>query len=222
MTRRSSLVLLSIAAHAFVLVVILVGSVMATGSLPTLAQRLIFDVPGTVKFVDIHLPAAPIQTAPHAPAPENTNAAPIVAPAAIAPEPPSMPEPVTAPIASGVLAGDGISAVAPPPPPPLPPAPPTRQEPVRVSSLQRPTRVFSVDPAYPAAARAARIEGLVIIEAVIDTDGHVASARVLKSVALLDQAALDAVRQWRFTPTLLNGTAVPVVMTVTVNFALGK
>jgi len=57
---------------------------------------------------------------------------------------------------------------------------------------------------------------------VIDSDGHGASARVLKSGALLEQAGLDAVRKWRFTPTLLNGTAVPVVMTVTVNFALGK
>jgi protein TonB len=61
---------------------------------------------------------------------------------------------------------------------------------------------------------------VVILEAVIDAQGRVESVRVLRSIALLDQAAADAVRQWRFTPTLLNGEPVPIVMTVTVNFAL--
>jgi protein TonB len=55
----------------------------------------------------------------------------------------------------------------------------------------------------------------------IDVDGNVASAKVLRSVPLLDAAAMDAVKQWRFTPTLLNGAPVPVLMTVTVNFTLG-
>ena len=60
----------------------------------------------------------------------------------------------------------------------------------------------------------------MILEAVIDAQGRVASVRVLRSIALLDQAAVDAVRQWRFTPALLNAEPVPVVMTVTVNFKL--
>ena len=64
------------------------------------------------------------------------------------------------------------------------------------------------------------MQGIVIIEATIDVHGNVASARVLRSVAPLDQAALDAVGQWKFSPTLLNGVAVPIVMTVTVNFML--
>jgi protein TonB len=55
---------------------------------------------------------------------------------------------------------------------------------------------------------------------VLDANGRVDSVRVLRSIPLLDQAAVDAVRQWRFTPALLNNEAVPVVMTVTVNFAL--
>lgn len=69
-------------------------------------------------------------------------------------------------------------------------------------------------------ARAAGISGLVIIETVIDTTGVVRDARVLKSVPALDHAALDAVKQWQFTPTRLNNTPVPVIMTVTVNFSL--
>ena len=60
----------------------------------------------------------------------------------------------------------------------------------------------------------------MIIEATIGRDGTVIETKVLRSVPLLDQAALDAVKQWRFTPTLLNGVPVPVVMTVTVNFTL--
>jgi len=64
------------------------------------------------------------------------------------------------------------------------------------------------------------VQGFVILEAVISEDGAVRSLRVLRSQPLLDAAAVEAVRQWRFTPTLLNGQPVPVVMTVTVNFRL--
>ena len=65
-----------------------------------------------------------------------------------------------------------------------------------------------------------RVEGVVILDVIIDDHGTVTSTRVLKSVALLDQAAIDAVRQWRFTPARLNGEAIPIVMTVTVSFRL--
>jgi protein TonB len=60
----------------------------------------------------------------------------------------------------------------------------------------------------------------VILEVFIDEDGTVADTRVLRSIPLLDQAAMDAVRQWKFTPTLLNGAPTRVVMTVTVMFTL--
>jgi protein TonB len=66
------------------------------------------------------------------------------------------------------------------------------------------------------------VQGIVIIEAVIAEDGRVSNARILRSIPLLDQAALEAVRQWQFTPSFLNGQPVPVIMTVTVNFMLGK
>ena len=77
-----------------------------------------------------------------------------------------------------------------------------------------------VSPVYPPIAQSARVQGIVIIEATIGPNGKVTDARVLRSIPLLDQAALEAVRQWEFTPTLLNGVPVPVIMTVTVNFTL--
>jgi protein TonB len=77
-----------------------------------------------------------------------------------------------------------------------------------------------VTPVYPPIAQAARVQGIVIIEATIGEDGQVTNARILRSVPLLDQAALDAVRQWHYVPTMLNGVPVPVIMTVTVNFTL--
>jgi len=93
--------------------------------------------------------------------------------------------------------------------------------PMRVGgSIKQPTRIKSVDPVYPDDAMKARVQGVVILECVISPSGDVESARVLRSVPMLDQAALDAVKQWQYTPTLLNGVAVPVIMTVTVNFAL--
>ena len=75
-------------------------------------------------------------------------------------------------------------------------------------------------PQYPAIAQSARVQGIVIIEATIGPNGKVHDAKVLRSIPLLDNAALDAVRQWVFTPTLLNGVPVPVIMTVTVQFTL--
>ena len=60
----------------------------------------------------------------------------------------------------------------------------------------------------------------MILELVIDTDGSVKEGHVLRSIPLLDQAALDAVVQWRYQPTLLNGAPVEVIATVIVNFTL--
>jgi TonB family protein len=92
---------------------------------------------------------------------------------------------------------------------------------VRVGGkIKAPTKTKDVKPEYPAAAKAAKVEGIVIIEATIGADGKVIDAAVLRSVPMLDQAALDAVKQWEFSPTLLNGKPVPVKMTVTVNFKL--
>lgn len=96
------------------------------------------------------------------------------------------------------------------------------QVPVRVGgAVLEPRKIRDVKPVYPAAAQAAGVQGVVILEVIIDVDGSVRSAKILRSVPMLDQAAYDAVSQWRFTPTLLNGQPVPVVMTTTVSFSLG-
>jgi protein TonB len=117
-----------------------------------------------------------------------------------------------------------------PPPPPPPPPPPSARETsppswatdaIRVGgNVRQPTKTKHVNPMYPELAQSAKVQGVVIIEARIGIDGKISHARVLRSVPLLDQAALDAVMQWEFTPTLLNGQAVPVMMTMTVQFTL--
>jgi protein TonB len=95
------------------------------------------------------------------------------------------------------------------------------QYPVRVGgNVQAPERVKYVAPVYPDVARTANVTGVVILEAIVSSSGDVTDARVLKSIPLLDEAALEAVRQWKYTPTTLNGTLVPVIMTVTVNFTI--
>jgi len=86
-------------------------------------------------------------------------------------------------------------------------------------SIREPRKIRDVKPAYPETAMAAGVQGIVILEALIEQDGSVGDVRILRSIALLDQAAVEAVRQWRFTPTLLNGQPVEVLMTVTVNFS---
>jgi TonB family protein len=96
------------------------------------------------------------------------------------------------------------------------------QDAVRVGgTIKPPTKLVNVKPVYPDVARTARVQGVVICEALIGSDGRVTDAHILRSIPLLDQAAIDAVRQWEFTPTLLNDNPVPVIMTTTVNFTLG-
>jgi protein TonB len=95
-------------------------------------------------------------------------------------------------------------------------------EPVRVGgNIKEPRKLRNVPPVYPDVAKQARVQGVVILEATIDKSGRVDNVRVLRGVPLLNEAALDAVRKWAYSPTLLNGEPVPVVMTVTVNFTLG-
>ncbi|HEY6361174.1 MAG TPA: M56 family metallopeptidase, partial [Vicinamibacterales bacterium] len=121
----------------------------------------------------------------------------------------------------------------PPPPPPAPPAarPLTDRAGAVATSWTEgvlrvggvvlpPVKTRHVDPAYPAAAQDAGVEGVVILEVLIDEHGTVADTRVLRSIPLLDRVAIEAVRQWEFTPTLLNGVPTPVVMTVTLKFTL--
>ena len=103
----------------------------------------------------------------------------------------------------------------------LPDAPPPPVQAVRVGGqIKEPKKVHTINPAYPDIAKQARVQGIVILECTISPQGKVTDVKVLRGIPLLDQAAIDAVKQWVYTPTLLNGVPVPVIMTVTVNFKL--
>jgi len=84
-----------------------------------------------------------------------------------------------------------------------------------------PPRRFG-NPAYPAEATAAGIEGVVSAEITVNEQGIVTDVRVMDSNPVLDEAALNAVREWRYDPTIVEGRAVPVKMRVTVNFSLSR
>lgn len=112
-------------------------------------------------------------------------------------------------VVGGVVGGLPLSTAAPPP------------SAIRVGGrIKPPVKVKDVLPRYPQIAREARIHGTVFLECTISPRGTVTDVRVLRGTPLLDQAAVDAVRKWVYTPTLLNGIPVPVIMTVTVTFKL--
>src|SRR5206468_7699411 len=111
----------------------------------------------------------------------------------------------------------------PPPPPPASSPPPVSREepakPIRVSAgAQQAVLIHQVIPLYPPIAKITHTQGIVILEAVITKEGAVDSLRVIDGHPLLIQAAMDAVRQWRYRPTLLNGEPVEVITTITVTF----
>ncbi len=91
-----------------------------------------------------------------------------------------------------------------------------------VGEVKPPRLIRRIEPAYPELARQARAEGVVILEATTDIYGRVSAVRVLRSLPLLDGAAVDAVRQWVYEPLLVNGRPRPVTFTVTVRFVLTK
>jgi protein TonB len=100
------------------------------------------------------------------------------------------------------------------------PAPPTPRV-VRVGGeVKEPTKLRNVNPAYPEVAMASGIQGTVVLEATIAPNGRVADVRVVRSLPLLEKAAIDAVKQWIYTPTLVDGVPVTAIMTVTVKFQL--
>ena len=83
-----------------------------------------------------------------------------------------------------------------------------------------PKLIKRVDPVYPEAARRAGIQGLILLEATTDEKGNVAAIRVLKSIPELDQAAIDALKKWKYEPFIIEGKPKGVVFTVTIKFAL--
>lgn len=207
----------SLAAHASALVAVLIVPILAADVVPLPRSIDVFFAPPIIPA-----PPPPRAVRPVAERLPQTNpsAAPVEAPDRIAPESgldPSLGSDLGDSM-PGVVEGlfTGSDFVAPPPPPPPPP-----RVPVPVGGqIGAPQKVRDVSPVYPAIAQSARVEGIVIIQATIDETGRVIDAKVLRSVPLLDQAALEAVRQWQYTPTRLNGVPVAVIMTVTVRFQL--
>jgi protein TonB len=217
-TRPIGTLSLSILLHAGALAIVL--ALQFTASI----QGLAVGSPLTAFVAPPAPPPAPAPparpaTASHAPDP---RIAPTVQPDAITTEPEVIARPPAPDVPVGPtvgLPGDpaaiiprGGLAVLNPPPPPLP---------VRVGGdIRAPARVVYVPPVYPSIAVAARVEGEVVLEATIDETGTVRDVTVRQSIALLDRAAIDAVSKWRYSPTRLNGQAVPVIMLVRVKFSL--
>ena len=102
--------------------------------------------------------------------------------------------------------------------PSIPPAPSVR--PPRVSHVMEGNLIRRVQPEYPALAKQARIQGSVVLRAVIDREGTIQDLHVISGHPLLVQAAINAVRQWRYKPYYLNDQPVEVETQVTVNFTL--
>ena len=236
--RSSVPVLISTAAH-----VVVVGVVLA---IPTLyVSTELPRVPDMVAFVVSTAPSPSPPPPPPPPAPAatpskpkaiaptptaNHQAAPVEAPRVIVEEMPvdagsaeGVPGGVEGGVPGGVVGGvvGGLVSELPTPPPPPPSPPPVARAPVRIGGeLKAPALVERVEPEYPSMAVRAQVQGVVILEAVVDPHGRVENVRVLRSIPLLDKAAMTAVSRWRYSPLLLNGTPERFVLTVTVSFSL--
>jgi len=214
---RTCTITISIVVHVIAVSAAVIAPLFATDDLP--APRTATEFIQVVALPEPPPPPPRAATRAKADTP-RPHVPPLEVPNGIAPEPAIDPGDDDFTNDTGVIAfggSDTIVAEATPPPPPAPPP----QRVIRVGgNIRPPQRVVDVAPTYPPLARAAGVEGVVILEAVIAEDGSVRDVRVLRSNPLLEAAALEAVRQWRFSPTLLNGEPVPVVMTVTVAFRL--
>ncbi len=236
-------VLLGVAALALVLGVLLAARAVEASYAVSLARGLAWT--GGALALALFVAAFPLALgAPRGPAPQATRLLALAAPAALAGA--ALLGAGAATLFVGSASNDLLAPATPvagryervPPPSPLPPpssqpssdVPPGAEPaatgtrpatPARVGvDVKEPRKLVHVPPRYPAAALQARVQGKVILECVIGPDGRVRDVEVKRGAPLLDDAARDAVRQWVYEPTTLDGVAVPVIMTVTVNFAL--
>jgi protein TonB len=224
-TKQSMTLPISIAVHAVILFAIVVVPLLMSDEVPepTSAVKAFFVEPA---------PAPPPPPPPPPPAPKATVTpktppkpvteepkftAPVDTPTEVKPEEGidlgvegGVPGGVEGGVPGGVVGGvvGGLEAMAP-------------IQAVRVGGqIKEPKKLRDIKPSYPDIAKQARVQGVVILECTISPQGKVTDVKVLRGIPLLDQAAIDAVKQWVYTPTLLNGVPVPVIMTVTVNFKL--
>jgi protein TonB len=219
---RTRTFVFSFIAHSAAICVAMVVRIFATTEIPDPPISTTFMMAAAAEVPEVQPP--PPQRVVQSTAPVVSNsAAPLTAPDTIAPEQGDVPETllIGASDIPGALGGSLGGLDVGPPPPRLVTPPPAPPQPLHVGGVVRPPqKVYHVAPKYPAMAQAARVSGMVIVEALIAEDGTVRDVKVMRSVPLLDASAIEAVRQWRFTPTLLNGVPVQVIMTVTVSFTL--
>jgi protein TonB len=232
--RRATPALVSVMLHAvLVAAVAIIPLVIAGSTLPKVPTIMAFVSAMPADVPPPPPPPPPVATQPsaHAPAPTPSSpaTAPIEAPASIGAEPAVQPETLASGGVEGGLVGGvvggivgGLGAAPPPPPAPvLAPAPVPVTQPVRIGgALQAPALLKRVAPVYPDIAVVAKITGVVILEATVNADGTVESVRVLRSVKMLDEAAIDAVKQWKYSPLVLNNVPTPFVLTVTLSFSI--
>ncbi len=217
-------ILVSVVAHTAIVGAVFLGTVMFVVA-PVPAQQMMMAFVAAPPPPPPPPPPAPPppEQRVEVPVPTSGDVAPIEPPNEIAPEPPEdLARLLDAGVPGGIPGGviGGLMPEVPPPPPPPPPAP---RRPVRIGGqVKEPTLVHRVAPVYPVLAVARQLEGVVILEALVDQDGRVEELRVLRSNGVFDDAALDAVRQWRYTPVLLNGQPEKFILTVVVSFALTR
>ena len=213
-------IVVSIVAHVAALLVLVVVPIVAMDALPMARQVTAFVRATAAELPDV--PPPPRGGTPRADRTDTPVVVPTRAPDRIEAERAGPNPEGYVPYQGPPGVADGVDGALPLVNVPQPVAPPPLpREPVRPGGdIQPPRKIRHVTPVYPHLARTAGKQGTVILEAVIAEDGQVRDVRVLRSIQFLDRAAMDAVRQWQFTPTLLNGQPVPVVMTVTVTFEL--
>jgi protein TonB len=219
-----------------ILVVVVIPLLLATHELPAVPTMMAFIAPPPAAPPPPPPPPVPASPVPVArpearPVPTTGQfAAPIDPPIEIQPERGTPPEVQSSARALGGIEGGtpgGVAGgivggvVSPTPPPPPPPPPPGASIPVRVGGkVTAPALLHRVEPTYPNDAAMARLSGLVIFEATVNAKGYVESVKLLRSRSpLLDQAAQEALMQWRYSPLVLNGMQTPFILTVTFNFS---
>ena len=230
---------LSAVGHVAVMIVLVLSTLYATDALPEPRETMAFFVAAPVPPPPPPAPPVaepeptrvkPVATRASAPRPAPVTArvpvaAPVEAPSSITPETgleggEFTPSGIEAGFENGLpggVAGGILNGIITAPPPP----PPARVAPVRVGGdISAPRLIHRVAPEYPLIAVSAQMEGMVILEATVDGTGAVKETRVLRSHSVLDEAAIDAVQQWRYEPLMLNGRPMPFVLTVTVSFSL--
>ena len=216
----------SIVVHIMLLTAALIVPLTATSDAPppapmrSLVAASIKTVPVPPEIIPAASPVRSAQSIPSVVAPDSIRPSREEPPQPIGPVVPDIPIGIGA-VDTGAHGGGTITGTLPLPLPPSPPDPPPLPKIVRVGQgVREPVRIAGGPPQYPAIAREAHVQGTVILEAVINERGRIERLRVLKSEPLLDGAAMSAVQNWRYTPTLLNGVPVSVLMTITINFTL--